>query len=183
MIGRDVIFNEIKNDGGVKKEVKQNVEYEHVSSDDELSDDDNEQIQVRVNSVPNRKSCSPDAKLEDIQEADSEAEEPTGNPIRRSTRSKSVVERLGIASSNMSYALSAENYVDNTPNSYSDAMSSDDSSKWKRAMDQEMHALEKNETWTLVKLPENRRAISNKWVFKIKTDEAGNVLKLQQTTK
>ena len=32
-----------------------------------------------------------------------------------------------------------------------------------------------NKVWTLVDLPDERRAIENKWIFKKKTDANGNV--------
>ncbi|KAF2885473.1 hypothetical protein ILUMI_20701 [Ignelater luminosus] len=53
------------------------------------------------------------------------------------------------------------------PNSYEDAVKCEDSNKRHRAMDDEMNALKSNDTWTLVKLPENARVIDNKWVFQI----------------
>ena len=41
--------------------------------------------------------------------------------------------------------------------------------KWKLAMQEEIKALHANDTWDLVELPKGRRAIPNKWVYKIKT--------------
>jgi hypothetical protein len=45
---------------------------------------------------------------------------------------------------------------------------SEDGNLWKKAMDEEMAALDKNEAWDLVELPTGRRPIGNKWVFKKK---------------
>jgi hypothetical protein len=44
-------------------------------------------------------------------------------------------------------------------------------------MEDEMAAIEENKTWTLCELPQGRRAIGLKWVFKVKRDEAGSVVK------
>ena len=44
----------------------------------------------------------------------------------------------------------------------------EDSIKWEQAMDNEMRSLEKNDTWVLTFLPAGKRALMNKWVFKIK---------------
>jgi hypothetical protein len=44
-------------------------------------------------------------------------------------------------------------------------------------MEDEMDAIEENKTWTLCELPQGRRAIGLKWVFKVKHDEAGSVVK------
>ena len=44
-------------------------------------------------------------------------------------------------------------------------------------MQSEMDAVEKNRTWELADLPRGHRAITLKWVFKLKRDEAGTVVK------
>jgi hypothetical protein len=54
------------------------------------------------------------------------------------------------------------------PISYYEAISSVDFAKWIAAMQEEVESLHKNETWDLVELPEGKRAISCKWLFKIK---------------
>jgi hypothetical protein len=48
---------------------------------------------------------------------------------------------------------------------------------WRKAMEDGMDAIEENKTWTLCELPQGYRAISLKWVFKVKCDEAGSVVK------
>ncbi|KAK1406643.1 hypothetical protein QVD17_42133 [Tagetes erecta] len=47
--------------------------------------------------------------------------------------------------------------------------------KWREAMKKEIKALEENETWSLEKLPEGKRAIDSKWVYKIKYKPNGDV--------
>ena len=42
--------------------------------------------------------------------------------------------------------------------------------RWVASMQQEMKSLLDNKTWCLVKLPKGRRAVRNKWVFKVKSD-------------
>ncbi|WVZ53904.1 hypothetical protein U9M48_004791 [Paspalum notatum var. saurae] len=48
---------------------------------------------------------------------------------------------------------------------------------WRQAMREEMKAIEDNSTWELASLPTGHRAIGLKWVFKVKRDEAGNVIR------
>jgi len=48
---------------------------------------------------------------------------------------------------------------------------------WRKAMMEEMEAIEDNKTWSLADLPPGRRAIGLKWVFKVKRDEHGAVSK------
>ncbi|GJZ90439.1 putative RNA-directed DNA polymerase [Tanacetum coccineum] len=47
--------------------------------------------------------------------------------------------------------------------------------RWREAMQKEVKALEKNGTWTLEYLPEGKRAIDSKWVYKIKFKPNGEV--------
>jgi hypothetical protein len=44
-------------------------------------------------------------------------------------------------------------------------------------MKSEMDAIEKNRTWELADLPRGHNAITLKWVFKLKRDEAGAIVK------
>ena len=46
-----------------------------------------------------------------------------------------------------------------------------------KAMQEEMHSLLKNDTYELVELPKGRKALRNKWVFKLKKDSDGKLLK------
>ncbi|RLN31260.1 hypothetical protein C2845_PM05G13740 [Panicum miliaceum] len=48
---------------------------------------------------------------------------------------------------------------------------------WIKAMREEMASIEQNSTWKLVDLPRGHKTIGLKWVFKLKRDEAGNVVK------
>lgn len=47
--------------------------------------------------------------------------------------------------------------------------------RWVEAMDKELLALHKNHTWDSVDLPPGKKAIGNKWVYKIKLKEDGSV--------
>jgi hypothetical protein len=48
---------------------------------------------------------------------------------------------------------------------------------WKAGMMEEIRAIEENDTWTLTDLPTDKRAIELKWIFKLKRDEQGSVVK------
>ena len=58
---------------------------------------------------------------------------------------------------------------------YEEAMMSPDSDKWLEAMKSKIRSMYENKVWTLVDLPDDRRAIENKWIFKRNTDADGNV--------
>lgn len=64
--------------------------------------------------------------------------------------------------------------ADAEPVEYRDALKN---KVWKKAMMEELSSIEKNQTWELVKLPENKKTIDLKWVFKTKLNPDGSVSK------
>jgi hypothetical protein len=48
---------------------------------------------------------------------------------------------------------------------------------WRRAMEAEMQSIEENKTWSLVDLLPGHKPIGLKWVFKVKRDEHGTIVK------
>ncbi|CAI7896015.1 unnamed protein product [Closterium sp. NIES-54] len=61
------------------------------------------------------------------------------------------------------------------PASLKEALESSDAEEWKKAMESELKCIEENGTWELVDLPEGRKAIMSKWLFKIKSDAGGKI--------
>ena len=68
---------------------------------------------------------------------------------------------------NIVYCLLTE---DGEPSTFHEATKSQEASMWMAAMQKEIKALHKNKTWDLVPLPQGRKAIRNKWFYKIKQD-------------
>jgi hypothetical protein len=64
----------------------------------------------------------------------------------------------------------------NTPNSWQEALRDP---KWRQSMEEEIETLRRMKTWELVDLPPNRKAIKNKWAFKLKQNEKGEVYKFK----
>jgi hypothetical protein len=60
------------------------------------------------------------------------------------------------------------------PGGFSEA---EEHESWRIAMQEEMNSIEANATWRLVDLPVGHRPIGLKWVYKVKKDAAGNVVK------
>ncbi|CAI7800543.1 unnamed protein product [Closterium sp. NIES-53] len=61
------------------------------------------------------------------------------------------------------------------PATLNEALESSDAEEWKKAMESELKIIEENGTWELVELPEGRKAITSKWLFKIKSDADGKI--------
>ncbi|CAI7730706.1 unnamed protein product [Closterium sp. NIES-54] len=61
------------------------------------------------------------------------------------------------------------------PATLKEALESSDAEEWKKAMESELKSIEENGTWELLELPEERKAITSKWLFKIKSDANGNI--------
>jgi hypothetical protein len=68
------------------------------------------------------------------------------------------------------------------PATYEEAIESPESALWKQAMDEEIAALEETGTFELCELPEGRKAIDVKWVFKAKPDETGVIVRFKSRT-
>ena len=54
------------------------------------------------------------------------------------------------------------------PQTYQEAISSNEATEWRSAMEREMNSLAENNTFTIVRLPEGRTAVGGRWVFSVK---------------
>jgi hypothetical protein len=70
------------------------------------------------------------------------------------------------------YAYIAKVVQDVEPTCFEDAIGH---ALWDKAMDEEMVALDVNMTWELVPLPEGKKAIGCKWVYKVKHNSDGSI--------
>jgi hypothetical protein len=61
------------------------------------------------------------------------------------------------------------------PQLYEEAMNSPEATQWKEAVHAEIRSHIHNHTWDIVRWPPGVKVIGHKWVFAIKTDEAGNI--------
>uniref|UniRef100_A0A2N9GSR4 Integrase catalytic domain-containing protein n=1 Tax=Fagus sylvatica TaxID=28930 RepID=A0A2N9GSR4_FAGSY len=98
-----------------------------------------------------------------------EMEEPQ---VRRSTRERHPSTRY----STSEYVLITD---EGEPESFQEVQSHKDKQSWMEAMHEEMNSLHKNNTYELVELPKGKKALRNKWVFKLKKD-ASLDLELEQ---
>ena len=92
------------------------------------------------------------------------SEIPPEVPLRRSIRDR-----------HRSTRYSADEYVLVTdggePECYAEAMEDEHKKEWVDAMQDEMQSLYDNHTFELVKLPKSKKALKNRWVYRVKQDE------------
>ena len=65
------------------------------------------------------------------------------------------------------------------PQTYGEAISSTEGKEWKKAMEEEIEALRENKTWELCALPPGCKPVECKWVFRLKRNEAGEVVRFK----
>ena len=94
--------------------------------------------------------------------------------LKRSNREMGLVERYSPPYFRYAFSLSS---INDEPRYVKEAVSFEESKHWKNAMVEEMEALDKNEAWDLVELPDGRKPVSSKWVFKKKLNATGKVEK------
>jgi len=93
--------------------------------------------------------------------------------VRRSTQVKYPVQRLtydGFVAHHYAYMVRVIREVE--PTYFEQTIRNP---KWDNAMDEKMVALDANATWELVALPEHKKAIRCKWVYKIKHNVDGSM--------
>jgi hypothetical protein len=118
-----------------------------------------DQVAIDVTSVPTKDSI---AKLGDPETTQMNRESQTP---RRSVRQRQPVDR---------YVASLASAIEE-PRTLKEALASEFGDEWRAATDSEFASLTENRTWTLTHLPEGRRPISCKWVFKVKYNTDGEV--------
>ena len=111
----------------------------------------------------------PTPTAKEVNDDDDETSDQVTTEPRRSTRVRSAPEWYG------NPVVEVMLIDHDEPTNYEEAMMSPDSAKWLEAMKSEIGSMYENEVWTLTDLPDDRRAIENKWTFKKKTDADGNV--------
>ena len=67
--------------------------------------------------------------------------------------------------------------LNDEPQTLGEAKAQMDWPKWKQAMDDEIEQLQKLGTYTSTKLPADRKAIACKWVYRLKKDSEGNIVR------
>jgi hypothetical protein len=86
----------------------------------------------------------------------------TETTVRRSTRDRRPVDYYGSA-------------MYHEPTTFEEATSCPEKAKWNEAMYKEFKSLKDNQVWELTTLPTGKKAITCKWVYKVKTNSDGSI--------
>jgi hypothetical protein len=62
------------------------------------------------------------------------------------------------------------------PATYNESMEGPESEKWLETIKSQIRSTYDNQVWTLIDIPNDRKAVENKWIFRKKTDADGNVI-------
>ena len=159
IFSRDVVFNE-ENSGGLGVEdASQYVKLELSSDDDTPTISELPQVEQQAEEIDHLDTST------DSTPDESSSSQPT---VRRSTRQKQMPDYFGWEA-NLAGSCVQE------PHTVEEVLSTPEKAHWVKAMEKEMKSLQENEVWDLVELPRGRKPVGSKWVFKVKTDEDGNV--------
>ena len=101
-----------------------------------------------------------------------EEEEPHTPVLRRSSREIRKPERYSPPDFHSHFSMSI---TDDDPRNVKEYVNSKHSDLWKKAMDEKMDSLDKNEAWNLVQLPAGRKSVGSKWLFRKKLNAEGKV--------
>ncbi|GLC47439.1 hypothetical protein PLESTM_002074400 [Pleodorina starrii] len=107
------------------------------------------------------------AESSGVQSAEDESEQ-SPEPLRR----VSARANKGVAPDRLTLGA-----VPEVPTTHEDAVRSPMSAMWKLAMDDEMSSIHTNRVWDLVDTPKGVRPLPVKWVYTLKKDEHGNIVR------
>lgn len=185
---RDVRFieNELyKNVNKTNKELFYEFEIKSpkIDNDDQRFDDDRSSDDVDHETDDEFSECdNSEFSNEDCQSGESSNEIPNENVRDAGSNNQDQFESIKQRLRSWTFKKKDEssNMVDEKcmdPRSINEALSSNHADEWRKAIESEYASLMKNNTWTLTNLPEGRKAVGCKWVFKSKIKPDGTVEK------
>lgn len=148
-------------------------------TDDSVVNEINELANELANASSNAINNSNDTVMEENDDPSDKNYKPSRNPqVSTSDRTLRFRNFFSHLAEEIDFALyTGEVFLDDEPKSVSEIKNRNDALEWNNAMKEEFDALIENETWNIVDLPKNARTIKTKWVFKLKRDSDGNIVR------
>ncbi|GAU44848.1 hypothetical protein TSUD_112220 [Trifolium subterraneum] len=179
IVSRDVIFDESK--GWNDAQVQGSKQMTSLNNDEGTSQT-NEDVEI----VQNDEEYTPHETTNDQHNNDNNTDSDQ-YVDEESTDSDELPPRIGRKPGYLDHYTSGEEFdeaaqmqnlamanISNDPITYYEAVKCDE---WKQAMDQEIEAIKRNDTWELVSLPHGEKRIGVKWIYKTKYNEKGEIEK------
>lgn len=186
MLSRDIQFQERPGDCEKEKETLQlplkDFESEKIDDNLEQEKEIGSRNSISQDEFLEDRRESEEAERESVEEGEGEEEEEEGEGDSTSNaRNLRNRENLNKPKYLKDYILSAEEFMNEirTPETYEEALESKERENWRKAMESEINSLKENETWELVKKPDEAKILPSKWVFKIKTNSDGSIEKFK----
>ena len=138
---------------------------------EEYSEVDNPFSSTANEDVEDHSQGHDDASIQN--ESEESHEDVKGQPLNE--QASDLAPRGSAREHRPSRRYSQDEYImltgEGEPENYEEVKSSKESEQWLKAMKEEMKSLHDNHTYDLVKLPKGKKALKNKWVFRLKYDE------------
>lgn len=142
---------------------------------------DNDQVENTENEMYNVNERETDGD-ETVNEH--ESNEIEMNTVHEEAQSREIPTRMNLRDRSQirppkkfdDYVLTAiQSEKPTEPQSFREAMTSANKTKWLEAMHNEFTSLNENQTWELTDLPKGRKPLPCKWVYKLKTNPDGSI--------
>lgn len=105
--------------------------------------------------------------------------EPEPEPNNYSLRDRSALQKPQRYDDFVLAAVAEVQNLPKDPVTYKQALESPNKELWNKAMMSEINSLNENKTWDLVNLPDGRKALPCKWIYKLKTNPDGSIDKFK----
>lgn len=173
IISRDVVFEEDQKwrwDDSYKQAILADLEWEEDEETSTEEETNGEESEVDRNMEENGSNDSESLIEGDASDVDNSP--PAGRTRRAPAWMRDYETGQGLFDEESVNIAHLALFTNNDPTTFEEAVKSE---IWKQAMDQEIEAIEKNETWELTRLPLGGKTIGVKWIFKTKLNEHGEV--------
>jgi hypothetical protein len=173
IISRDVKFNEKRAEITITHEPSARI-YPLDNPSDKNDENDGNQTDEDEETIS--KTTSTDDSIIYVEREKPKPTKRTRNELKSSLGSYWENPNSETNSNRISYAYAyatACTFIE--PQTYDEAISSDQSTQWKNAMKEEYNSLIENRTWNLTELPKGHNLIDVRWLYKIKQNPDGTI--------
>lgn len=173
LVSRDVVFEEMKPwPWSERDETEENIESIFSILDTTATSADVEEAEPEKETEPNTPR-TPGAQSSTAQISDTEENSDNYDDSNSRRKYRPLSE---IYDNTEVVELEEELYLMGTeePSTYRQAAND---KEWRLAMEKEMDSIERNGTWKLTEPPKEQKIIGLKWIYKLKKDASGNVVK------